>query len=108
MSVRAEGSAVSVYDPRLCGGSAAPEVLTRDDGRSLGKLVETAAYAVMDSVQDVVMESTREQWPMGAVRAADPGTRVIGNRLHLWFGDEHKPVLRLEPVDLTEFANGAA
>ena len=108
LTVRAEGSAVSVYDPALCGGSAAAESLGKRTGRSIAQLVETVAWAIMESTQDVVMESTKEQWPMGATRAADAGARVVGDRLYLWFGDEDKPVLCLEPVDLTTLANGAA
>jgi len=108
VTVEAEGSAVSVYDPALCGGSSGAIILEEEDGRSIVELVETAAWAIMDSTQDVVMESIREQWPMGVTRAADAGARVIGDRLHLWFGDEEKPVLRLESVDLTGLANGAA
>ena len=108
LSVRAEGSAVSVYDPVLSGGSAGADIFGKGDRRSIAELVETAAWAIMNSIQDVVMESTREQWPMGAARAADPGVRVVGDRLHLWFGDEENPVLRLESVDLSELANGAA
>src|SRR5262245_29445706 len=108
LSVRAEGSAVSVYDPGLAGGSAAAETLTREDGRPIVEQVELVAYAILNGTQDVVMESTREQWPMGATRAAEPGARIIGDRLHLWFGDEDQPVLRLESVDLADLARGAA
>src|SRR3989454_1991674 len=108
VTVQPEGSAVHVYDPALCGGSSGADILGEEDGRSLVELVEVAAWAIMDSTQDVVMESTREQWPMGATRAADPGARVVGDRLHLWFGDEDSPVLRLESVDLTKLASGAA
>jgi hypothetical protein len=108
LSVRAEGTDVSVYDPALAGGSAAARLLTEEDGRPIGELVRLAAYGILDATQDVVMESTREQWPMGTTRAADPGARVVGDRLDLWFGDEDKPVLRLESVDLAELAHGAA
>ncbi len=108
LTVRAEGSAVSVYDPALCGGSYGAEALENEDGRSIVELVEVATWAIMEAIQDVVMESTREQWPMGATRAADAGARVVGDQLHLWFGDEDKPVVRLESVDLTKVANGAA
>jgi hypothetical protein len=108
LRVRAQGSAVSVYDSALCGGSSGADILAEEDGRATAKLAETAAWTIMDSTQDVVMESTREQWPMGATRAADAGARVVGDWLHLWFGDEENPVLRLESVDLTELSNGAA
>jgi hypothetical protein len=110
ISVRAEGSVVGVYDPSWWGGSSAADILDEEDGRSIVELVETAAHGILNSTQDVVMESTREQWPLreAGARAADPGARVVGEHLHLWFGDEAAPVLRLQPIDLTEVANGAA
>jgi hypothetical protein len=113
LSVRAQGSAVGVspglsHYPTWWGASSAAEILTEQDDRSLPELVEQAARSILNSTQDVVMENTREQWPMGPTRAADPGARVIGDHLHLWFGDEGSPVLRLESVDLTELADGAA
>jgi len=108
LSVRAEGSAVSLYDPESWGSSLAAHILTEEGGRSIVELVETAAYAIMNSIQDEVMESTKEQWPLGPGGAAEPEARVIGEQLHLWFGDETAPILRLEPVDLIELADGAA
>ena len=110
LSVRVEGSVVGVYDPSWWGGSGAADILGDEDGRSIVERVETAAYSIMNSAQDVVMESTREQWPLGdaGARAADPNARVVGEHLHLWFGDQAAPVLRLQPIDLTELANGAA
>jgi hypothetical protein len=108
LSVRAEGSAVSLYDPESWGSSLAADILTEEDGRSIVELVETAAYAIMNSIQDEVMESTKEQWPPGPRGAAEPEARVIGEQLHLWFGDETAPILRLQPVDLIELGDGAA
>ncbi len=106
LTVRADGSAVGVYDPALCGGCYGAEIFGKEDGRPIVELVETAAWAIMNGIQDVIMESIREQWPMGTTRAADPGARVAGDQLHLWFGDEDNPVLRLESVDLTTLVNG--
>jgi hypothetical protein len=108
LSVRAEGSAVTLYDPEPWGGSLAADILTEGDGRSIVELVETAAYAIMNSIQDEVMESTKEQWPLGPRGAAEPEARVIGGQLHLWFGDETASILRLETVDLIELVDGAA
>ncbi len=107
LSVRAEGAGVTLYDPQSWGASLAADFLADEDGRSIVERVETVAYAIMNSVQDEVMESTKEQWPVGPRGAAEPGARVIGEQLHLWFGDEAAPVLRLEPVDLLELGAGA-
>ena len=110
ISVRAEGSAVSVYDPLLAGGSASAELLMEEDGRSVVELVELAAYGILDAIQDVVMESTKEQWPdpSGARNAPGAEARVVGQQLQMWFGDEAAPAIRLAPIDLSELVNGAA
>jgi len=110
LSVRAEGTTVSLYDPSCWPASSAAEIMTDDDDRSIVERVETAARSILNATQDVVMESTREQWPRptGAANAPYPDARIVGERLQMWFGDEAAPALRLEPVDLTELANGAA
>jgi hypothetical protein len=86
----------------------AADILLDDDGRSNAELVETAARAIMSCTQDEIMESTREQWPVGPAGVGNPDARVIGEQLHMWFGDQTAPVLRLPPIELIELANGAA
>jgi hypothetical protein len=108
LSVRAKGSEVTLYDPESWGASFAAESLTNEDGQPIVELVESVAYTIMNSIQDEVMESTKEQWPLGPRGAAEPEARVIGEQLHLWFGDEAAPILRLDPVNLIEVADGAA
>ena len=108
LSVRATGPAVGVYDPSSWGDSVIADIVGAEDGRSIIERVETAARAILNSTQDVVMESTKEQWPLGPTGVAYPHARVVGEQLHMWFGDEATPVLRMRPVDLTELVSGAA
>ena len=110
LSVRAEGTTVSLYAPSWWPGSSAAEIVTDDDDRSIVDRAETAARTILNAMQDVVMESTREQWPRptGAVNAPYPDARVVAEHLQMWFGEEAAPVLRLEPIDLKELADGAA
>ena len=108
ISVRANGDGVGVYDPEWWGDSVIADIAGTEDGRSITERVEAAAVAIMDATQDKVMESTKEQWPLGPAGAANPDARVVGHELHLWFGDEAAPVLRLQPVDLNELVDGAA
>jgi len=108
LSVRAEGSGVNLYDPAPWGASWAADFITRDDGHSVAERLASVAESIMSSIQDEVMESTHEPWPGGPAGGALPDARVIGAQLHMWFGDEKNPVLRLEPIYLSEFANGAA
>ncbi len=107
-SVRTRGHAVGVYDPTWWGDSEIADIVAEEDGRSIINRVETAAWAIINFAQDAVMESTREPWPGGPAGGAMPETRVIGEQLHMWFGNERDPVLRLQPVDLTELGSGAA
>jgi hypothetical protein len=109
LSVRAEGTTVSLYDPSRWPASSAAEILT-DHDRSIVERAETAARSILNATQDVVMESTKEQWPspIGAANAPYPDARVAGEQLQMWFGEAAAPALRLKPVDLRELANGAA
>ena len=62
---------------------------------------ETAAWQVLSTAQDVVSETTGMPWPRATGAALDlalPFARVEGRTLHLWFGDEHAPAVRLAPV----------
>ncbi len=99
---------MGVYDPTWWGDSEIADIVAEEDGRSIINRVETAAWAIINFAQDAVMESTREPWPGGPAGGAMPETRVIGEQLHMWFGNERDPVLRLQPVDLTELGSGAA
>src|SRR6266496_2443081 len=81
LSVRAEGAGVTLYDPQSWGASLAADFLADEDGRSIVERVETVAYAIMNSVQDEVMESTKEQWP---VRHLPMAIRSIGSFLDYW------------------------
>jgi hypothetical protein len=110
-AVRAQGSAVSVYDQGHWGDwgqSLIADIVAEEDGRSIVERVETAARAIVNFAQDAVMESTREPWPGGPPGGATPTAQVVGEQLHVWFGDEDNPVLRLEPIELAELADGAA
>lgn len=99
LSVRARGDVVV---PDWWGGSAIADIVGREDGRTIVERVQTAAIAIMNSTQDEVMESTKQQWPMGSTGVAYPEARVIGEHLHLWFGEEAAPAFRLEPIALSE------
>jgi hypothetical protein len=108
LSVRARGFVVGVCDPQWWGGSAIADIVAIEDGRSIVERVETAAQAILSGIQDEVMETTKEQWPVGSTGVGNPEVRVIGDELRMWFGDESKPVLRLDSLDLNELVLGAA
>ena len=109
-SVRAKGANVDVYargQDRHASVSA--KLLASDDGRSLTELMEVAAQGILDGAQDGIMEILTEEWPLGSSgRAAEPGTRVVGDRLLMWFGEEDAPIIALQPLPIAEILEGAA
>ena len=108
--VRSNGVSVDVYggaDDRHA--SAGATIISEDDGRSLAERIQTAAWAILNGAQDGVMEILREQWPIAAKgRAAEPGARVQGDELRMWFGDENAPTIALAPLKLRDVMDGAA
>jgi hypothetical protein len=58
----------------------------------------------LNLVQQEIAEHTTEPWPAtsgpGYRGFPEPGGALVGNELHLWFGDRADPELRLEPIDL--------
>lgn len=66
-----------------------------------------AAYAVLNSVQDFVIEGKDfrgNNWPGPLVgKLPQPGAAVIHDgTLEMWFGDSEAPVLKLPSVDLLQ------
>jgi hypothetical protein len=67
--------------------------------------VEIAAWNVLSHLQDFVSEHRAEPWPRwerGPEPLPSPGVSVRGGALHLWYGKEDDPALRLEPIRLRD------
>ena len=51
-------------------------------------------------------DETIEPWPAASGPEyrgfPEPGGQIVGDRLHLWFGDRAEPVLELESIDLAD------
>jgi hypothetical protein len=63
----------------------------------------SAAWMVLSMAQDVVSETTAEPWPVPLgerSELAEPGTRVEGRQIVLYFGAEDQPLLTLPPIPL--------
>jgi hypothetical protein len=83
-------------------GSAA--ILDDGDDRDLAERARTAVEAVLNGVQDVVIEELKGGWPAGAA-GADlplPGALAVGGAVLGWYGSEDTPVVRLDPIVLSE------
>jgi hypothetical protein len=68
-------------------------------------LLEIAVWNVLSKVQDFVSEHRAEPWPRwerGGDPLPSPRVAVRSGALHLWFGNEDEPVLRLEPIRLND------
>jgi hypothetical protein len=63
-----------------------------------------AAWAVLNSVQDFVIEGKDfrgDNWPGPREgKLPLPGTAVINGKLEMWFGERAAPMLRLSSVDV--------
>jgi hypothetical protein len=108
VSVRVHGSDIGLYDPKDWGRSHIAVIVGEEDGRSLVERVETASRSILSFAQDMVMESSREQWPVGRGGVGYGDARVVGDKLHLWFGEEVAPIVSLAPVNLNKLVDGAA
>ncbi len=49
--------------------------------------IETAIRATLDGVQDYTADATTEPWP-GTKGRPNPGVRLDGDVIEMWFGDE--------------------
>ena len=108
VTVRSDGHKVMVVtESGQDGGSGAAAILEDENGRDLIERIETACRAVLNGVQDGVMEELREGWPAQGDPGGLPlpGARVVGDEVHLWYGEEKSPAVRLQPIRLDDFLN---
>ena len=98
---RAEGDAIHIDSPD--GPGASTSVGHLDPAEAEPDDYADAAWNVLSMAQDVVSETAAYPWPAAVgseAELADPGTRADGRTIHLWFGAEESPVLRLSPISL--------
>jgi hypothetical protein len=71
-----------------------------------GEDVAGAAREALVAVQEAMVEATDLPWPEPypdwSAGPPRPGVRVEGDVLRLWYGDETRPVLELEPLPLAD------
>ena len=100
-AARAEGHIIRLEAPDGLGASTSIGYL--DPGEAIAQDYADAAWNVLSMAQDVVSETIADPWPaaMGhGTDLAEPGTRVEGQTVHLYFGAEEHPVLTLVPIQL--------
>jgi hypothetical protein len=88
-------------DSPVYGGGASGSYIAENlhNGDTMDERICWCAEYVLGEFQDFVAETTTEPWPGGRTMPS-AHARVIGNKLHLWFGDADAPVLECEPIDL--------
>lgn len=100
-TIRAEGDAVTIDPPDHVLASTSLSHVDPEDPDP--EDYASAAWNVLSMAQDVVNETSGDPWPAGLGPAndlAEPGTRVEGGAIHLWFGAEDHPALRLPAIEL--------
>ena len=100
-AARAEGHVIRLEAPDGLGASTSIGHL--DPGEATADDYADAAWSVLSMAQDVVSETMADPWPAAAgpgTDLAEPGTRVEGRTVHLYFGAEEQPVLTLLPIQL--------
>jgi hypothetical protein len=101
-SARADEGGVWIDAPDGLGSATSvAELLDRDDLEPQD--YADVAWAVLSMAQDVVSETTTDPWPVAmgpGLDLAEPGTRVDGGSVQLYFGPDEQPVLRLPPIPL--------
>src|SRR5262245_30241143 len=71
-------------------------------GITLTESLEGYAWNLLNDVQDYVIVTIRDAWPKSSTgQPGMPCARVVSRQLHLWYGDEADPVLRLAPIEIT-------
>jgi hypothetical protein len=100
-AARAEGHVIHLEAPDGLGASTSIGYLDPDEATAQD--YADAAWNVLSMAQDVVSETNIEPWPAALGPGADlaePGTRVEGQTIHLYFGADEQPVLTLAAIPL--------
>ena len=84
-------------------GSSSTSLAYLDPDEAEAQDYADAAWNVLSMAQDVVSETTTDPWPVAlgtGLDLAEPGTRVEGQAVQMYFGPEDRPVLTLPPIHL--------
>jgi len=83
-----------------------PEVVFGVDQQGSDQRIASAAYAVLNSFQDFVIEGKDfrgDNWPGPRDgKLPEPGAAVINGILEMWFGDRETPALKLPSVGVQQ------
>jgi hypothetical protein len=99
-TARADAETIHLDAPDGVGAATSLAHIDPDDAEA--EDYASAAWNALSMAQDVVGESG-DAWPAALGAEGDvaaPGTRVDGDAVLLWFGEEAAPVVRLAPIPL--------
>jgi hypothetical protein len=100
-AARAEAGNIHIDSPDGMGSATSLAHIDPEDAEA--EDYASAAWNVLSMAQDVVSETSGDPWPAAVGPSRDlaaPDTRVDDDAIHLWFGDEGAPVVRLAPIPL--------
>jgi hypothetical protein len=101
--LNAQGGRIEIYVGENLDSSPSLEMIVDDQSRELAERLETAVSSVLSQVQDAISEHLRTPWPsVDGRHMALPGVRVDAELIHLWYGDERAPVLRISAVKIAD------
>lgn len=100
----ARGGRLEVYvGENLDSTPSTLEMIVDDQSRELAERLESAVSAILSEVQDTISEHLHTPWPsVDGRHMALPGVRVDAELIHLWYGDEQAPVLRISAVKIAD------
>ena len=105
--LNAQGGRIEIYAGENFDSSPSLEMIADDQSRELAERLETAVSSVLSQVQDAISEHLHTPWPsVDGRHMALPGVRVDAELIHLWYGEERAPVLKISAVKIADIVGG--
>ncbi len=99
----AENGLIHMYIDEEPDGAISIVAIVEDETRELSERLESAVHTVLSMVQDDISEHLRTPWPSTDGRTmAMPGVRIDAEVVHLWYGGERAPVLRMPAIRIAD------
>ena len=99
----AEEGRVNIYRGDVLDTISFTPDIVEDETRDLSEVLYTATWSVLSALQDIISEETHDAWPSTDGRTmALPDVRIGEEAVHLWYGEEEAPLVRLPAIRFDE------